>query len=1533
MEVRMGTSEPLQAGSPAESPDGTGVVRLTDTSFVVVGVGASAGGLEALSDLLANLPEKTGMAVVVVQHLDPQHESKLSNLLSRVTHLPVVEATQDLAVQSDHVYVIPKNTTMTIAQGVLQLAPRGGVRGTHLPIDLFLKSLAEDRQSAVIGVILSGTGSDGTLGMEEIKAAGGITFAQDEVSSKYSGMPQSAARSGCVDLVLPPDQIARELARIGQHSYVAPDQAAQAGAGPSAEDDIHFRKILAILRAAFRVDFSAYRETTVRRRILRRMVLHTKDNLAEYIEYLRKDPSEVEALYQDILINVTSFFREPQTFEVLKESVFPEILKTKSQDTPIRVWVPGCSTGQEAYSLAIALVEFLEQQPVRPPIQIFATDLSETVSLVKARAGVYPENIEAEVSPERLRRFFTKEQETYRISKSIRDMCAFAKQNVTVDPPFSHLDLISCRNVLIYLTPLVQKRVIPTFHYALNPSGFLLLGASETVGSFAGLFGVVDPKFRIYAKKAAGLRQYPHFYGEDTYARESADTQVTPLSVSSADWQRAADRVVLREYTPAGVLVNDDLDILQFRGQTGDYLAPPPGEPSHNLLNMAREGLLLELRDALNECRQGNTPVRRTGVQIRAQGAIHETDLRVLPVKLPGSGQRCHLVLFEEPRHEPAAVSGSAADATGPNSPARSLPRWLRRPFRRATTSVAAGVSARPDEGEVDRLRQELAAMRDYLQSVIEQKDTVNEELKSANEEILSSNEELLSTNEELETAKEELQSINEELVTVNEQLQSRNPELTRVSDDMTNLLGSANVPIVAVGVDLRIRKFTPAAGKVLNLLPADVGRPIGELRLLFDLSDLEALITEVIDSVQTKEREVRDRAGHWYMLCIHPYRTSENKIDGAVVVFGDIDEVKHAQMLLQESGEYAQSIVDTVREPILILTADLRVKSANQSFYQTFRVKPEETENLFLYDLGSGQWNIPSLRTLLEDILPGRHTFEEHEVEHEFPGIGHRVMLLNARRVCPREGASPLILLAFQDVTEHRRAEAVLRQSGERFRFLAESMPQIIFTAKPDGVVDYFTRHWTEFTGLSSLSIENLSWTQFVHPADLEENLHRWQHCIRSEEPFQLEHRFQRSDGVYRWHLSRANALRDAGGNVLLWTGSSTDIDDQKCSESALKDADKHKNEFLAMLAHELRNPLAALGCGLSLLTGASHESDRDWALTMAEHQVRLLTRMVNDLLDTARITRGTFQLQKERVRPAELIERAVDTVRHIAEAKEHHLHLTVAANLPLLQADPARLEQVINNLLTNAFKFTPPGGRVEVSVVAEGGDLVVTVRDTGIGIAPDFLTHVFDPFVQVDTSLVRERGGLGIGLTLVKAIVELHGGSVEARSDGVNRGCEIVVRLPTVGADNVNGSGPPCLETGPALAANGAPERRRILIVEDNLDYALGLRRLLESAGHELHICKDGLGALSLASAFAPDVILLDLGLPGMDGYEVARRMREDESLARARIVVISGYACEEDRRRSREIGVDEHLAKPVRFSKLLRIVTETGRGSIRR
>ncbi len=625
----------------------------------------------------------------------------------------------------------------------------------------------------------------------------------------------------------------------------------------------------------------------------------------------------------------------------------------------------------------------------------------------------------------------------------------------------------------------------------------------------------------------------------------------------------------------------------------------------------------------------------------------------------------------------------------------------------------------------------------------------------------------------------------------------------------------------------------------------------------------------------------------------------------------------------LAESEARLTSIIDSANDAIIIAETGLQITLFNQAAEAMFRCPASNA-------LGQ-----PVSRFIPQEypLEPERKSDDSQPAREPLIGLSsyaNRGVRMDGtefpleRSVSRTDvGGRSFYTVIVRDITERKRAEVLLRQSVERFRILAESMPLVIFTAQPNGTVDYYNQHWAEFTGLPTGSIENLNWAQFVHPGDLEETNRQWRHSVETGAPFQLEHRFRRSDGDSRWHLSRANALRDAGGNVLIWTGSSTDIDDQKCSENALKEADKRKNEFLAILAHELRNPLAALSCGLSLVTGASHESDRNWALTMAEHQVRLLTRLVDDLLDTSRITRGTFQLRVERVRPAELIERAVATVRHLAEAQGHHLLLAMAPELPQLEADPARLEQVICNLLTNAVKFTPQDGRIELSVGTEGGDLVLTVRDTGIGIAPDFLPHVFDSFAQVDKSLVRERGGLGIGLTLVKAIVELHGGSVEARSDGFHRGSEVIVRLPTIGADDAVGSGPRSVEDRPIRDADRGIVRRRILMVEDNQDYALGVRRMLGSAGHEVQICNDGLVALSQAKAFAPDVVLLDLGLPGMDGYEVARRMREDESLARAKIIVLSGYASEEDRRRSTQVGVDEHLTKPVRFSELLRVV----------
>ena len=780
-EEKAGTADTTE--SPANPPQ--------SVAFAVVGIGASAGGLEAASHLLAQLPGNTGMAFVFIQHLDPKHESNLGRILAKATSIPVQEATDGLAVQPNNVYVIPRNTTMTIAGGVLQLKPRGEARGPHLPVDAFFKSLAADRQTGAIGVVLSGTGSDGTLGLEDIKAAGGITFAQDEESAKYAGMPQSAARSGCVDVVLPPEAIARELARIGQHPYVTTSPAVEHG--PQDGDEASFHKILTLLRKSFGVDFSAYRDTTIRRRIMRRMVLHIKEDLADYARTLEKEGPELEALYQDILIRVTSFFREPETFEALKQRVFPEILKNKPSDAPIRIWVPGCSTGQEAYSLVMALLEFLDDKPTAPAIQMFATDLSDTFSLQKARDGIYPESIEAEVTPERLRRFFTRLDGKYRINKALRDVCLFAKQNVAADPPFSRVDLVSCRNLLIYLAPPLQKRVIPTFHYALNPNGFLLLGASETIGSFSDLFTPVDRDHRIYGKITSAARAYPHFAADGTRPGTLPGPRNKEPGSAPVDWQREADRVVLGRYAPPGVLVNDSLDVLQFRGETGAYLKPAAGPATFNVLKMAREGLLPELRSAIVESRARNMEVRREGIRVRGDTemrGMRKIDLRVVPVKAPGNSERCFLILFED-----------AASANWPNlrlalgrsriaatlSAGVRVARWL----RRRTGGASAGQTfPAPEAQDSKALRHELASTREYLQSALEDQDASNEELKSANEEILSANEELQSTNEELETAKEELQSVNEELTTINEQLQNRNTELFRLNDDVNNQLG-----------------------------------------------------------------------------------------------------------------------------------------------------------------------------------------------------------------------------------------------------------------------------------------------------------------------------------------------------------------------------------------------------------------------------------------------------------------------------------------------------------------------------------------------------------------------------------------------------------------------------------------------------------------------------------------------------------------------------------------------------------------------
>jgi two-component system CheB/CheR fusion protein len=946
--------------------------------------------LEAVTHLLKALPPDFGMAVVLIQHLDPTHESAMAVLLSRATLMPVVEARHRLKVEPGHVYVIPPNKKMGISGGVLRVMARDADRRLPSAVDFFFHELAVDSGARAIGIILSGTGVDGTHGIQEIKSAGGVTFAQDESSAKCSGMPVSASSTGCVDHVLSPEAIAAELVRMekAQSSVLAIGD--ESGLTPAESD--YFMQICSLVRAYSGVDFTQYKPTTIRRRVSRRMAMQKKETLKEYVGFLRKNSAEVEALFQDILIFVSGFFRDPKMFDVLKKKVFPQLCKNRREDLPIRMWVAGCSTGEEVYSLAIALLEFMEKRSEHFDIQIFGSDINEKI-LARARAGVYPDTIVEDVSPERLSRYFTKTAAGYRISKAIRNRCIFARQDVTRDPPFSNIDLISCRNVMIYFDAVLQKKVIPIFHYALRPQGFLVLGMAESIGCYSELFSILDARHRVYIRTASAARMavVPSGFASGS-APVSSLHQVVSRQVAEpmlSEVRKQADAIIISKFCPSGVVVNSSMQILQFRGQTGPFLENTPGDASLNLLKMARQGLAVELRPLISRAVKLKRAVEEVGVQVRENGRVLSVDLKVIPFSVPPGAELFFMILFTEKSSKvlPAVRKGRASHAS-------------------------------PLERELEQLRDEISASKLSLQTIIEEQEATNEELRAASEEALSSNEELQSTNEELETAKEELQSTNEELTTLNEELQNRNLELHQLSDDLINLFSSVDIPIVILGADLRIRRFTPKARKVLNIIPSDVGRPISDLKSNLVIDDLQGMIDDVLESLTAGEHEVQDAEGRWHVLRIRPYKTMDNRIDGVVLTLLDVDALKRSLAEAQEARQFAEAVIATVREPLLVLDSTLNVKMVNRSFCEFFRTRSQDTENKSIYELGNGQWDLPALRELLEKLLPTRSPFEGFRVEYEFPEIGKKELLLNARSMTAPGHQNQWILLAMEDIT-----------------------------------------------------------------------------------------------------------------------------------------------------------------------------------------------------------------------------------------------------------------------------------------------------------------------------------------------------------------------------------------------------------------------------------------------------------------------------------------------------------------------------------
>jgi two-component system CheB/CheR fusion protein len=955
----------------------------TSSHPVVVGVGASAGGLEAFTELLSHLADDTGMAFVLIQHLDPGHDSHLTELLSKATKMPVSEVKGEMRAEANHVYVIPPRCNLGISAGVLETPPRPAI-GRNMPIDSFLCALAADRGSKALGVILSGTGSDGTLGLQAIKAADGVTFAQETQTAKFDAMPRSAIGAGVADFVLSPAGIARQLVAIARN----PQALLEAGGG----GDPELAKILRLVRTVTGVDFTHYKHSTLQRRIKRRMGLRGFAALEDYSRHLEQNREEASALCEDCLITVTTFFREPAVFEELRKRVLPALVQNRGPKDPIRIWVPGCATGEEAYSIAICLVEVLDDMKLTVPFELFATDIS-AAAIEKARGGTYTGAALANVSPQRLARFFTATERGHQIAKSIRDVCVFAKHNVTQDPPFSKLDLVSFCNVLIYLGPVLQRKVLSILHYALKPTGFLILGPSESIGTLSESFEQVEKTHRIYSvRPAADKSALPLSEGRRAEGRESRRSRIAG-GREEPDLVREADRLVLAQHGPPGAIIDDDMNIVQVRGRTALYLELSPGGPTQNLLKLAREGLIAGLGKAIRAARQTNTVAKESGFRIEDGGELKDVAIKVIPFTgSSASNERYFLVLFED-----------AEASRGP-------------------------LAMHQEDGEGNaRLRRELAATKDYLQSVSEDHSATLEELRAANEEAQAGN-------EELETAQEELESANEELNTLNEELKISNVEFSQVNRDLGNLLESISIPLVMVGRDLRIRRFTRAMEPMLNLIASDVGRSITDLQPQMELPDLRRLLLDALEGGNRKPRDVRDAHGHWYSVRILPSVGPDGKTDGAVLMLIDIDAAKRGL-------DFAEAIVETVREPLVILDQNLQVMKANRAFYGTFRAAREDTEGRLIYDLGNGQWNIPKLRELLENILPAHSTFRDFEVTHEFEHVGRKIMLLNASEVFNPNAQARTILLAIEDATDRRQAEAALRTTNSELQHFAYAL------------------------------------------------------------------------------------------------------------------------------------------------------------------------------------------------------------------------------------------------------------------------------------------------------------------------------------------------------------------------------------------------------------------------------------------------------------------------------------------------------------
>ncbi|MGF6768748.1 two-component system CheB/CheR fusion protein [Paraburkholderia sp. GAS199] len=1316
----------------------------------IVAIGASAGALPALGQFFRAASDAShGMAFIVVVHLSPDSESHLAELLSQETPLKVCVIEEGLLIEAGGVYVIPPKVLATIASNAFHLEPVMERPGIPMPIDRLFTSLAADQGDRAIGIVLTGANADGSAGLRAIKAEGGMVMAQSPETAEHSAMPKYAISTGLVDFVMPVAKMPAALVEYVDRSESVTLR------DPEADNPVADLEPVLRALAAAGSDFRGYKRGTLERRIARRMSVNRLTSLEAYCDLLRNRDEEAEALSLDMMIGVTEFFRDPDAWRVLADRVLGPLLSEPDGEQPLRVWVPGCATGEEAYSMAMLLKEEIEKRQGSRKFMILASDVNRA-ALVRARAGIYAPGTALPLGQARLERFFQAHADGYQVRPCLRDTILFTPQNLIADPPFSRVDLISCRNLLIYLEPEAQQRVFELFHFSLNPLRYLFLGRSESTDPDSVQFNEVSKAWRIYQRTPAAVNVSGYRFAARPVRREEFPPS-SRAGARSKGYAELVNATLLAEHHAASVLVNASHQVLYISGAADEYLAQSAGEPTGNLLDMAREGLRLKLRIALRRAVDSGSPDPVSEV-------VSNND--ALPVKITVTRP------FDTPN-----VNGAL------------LVIFARLPVaERPALAVPSGV-----DSDLWHLESELRTTQAALGNTIEELEETNSELRVSNEEILSMNEELRSANEELETSKEELQAVNEQLNLVNLQLEQKVAQATALNDDITNLLASTEIATVLLDGQGVLKRFTPAAGKMFGLAPADIGQAFAEL-LGAPLGDALMLDVERVASGLTEhaEREIHTASGLYYVRRITPYAVVRGLSPvGAVITWTDITHIRQSD----ERARRLAAVVQNSNDAITVFGLKGRFLAWNRAATEIYGFSEDE-----------------ALGMSVSDLLP----------------------------------------------------------AGARADHLD------------------FIRHALDNEALHSYETQRIA--KDGHVIDIWLTL---------------------------------SILQDESGNAIAVASTERDMSDRSASNAQLREraeqlalADRRKNEFLAMLGHELRNPLAALwSAGNLLASDVADDSKKTWATGVIQRQGAAMMRLVNDMLDISRISSGGIELNRQTVALRSVMQSALEVCQPIIDERRHKLKVSLPGDDMYLYADPTRLSQVIENIVINAAKFTPPGGQIAIRVTSSAHRLSMSIKDNGRGIPSSMLGNLFDMFVQGVASDSQRDHGLGVGLSVVRRLVELHGGSVRALSDG-RTGSEFIIDLPL-------GAPPGKQGTSDLTGPEDPPRPRRILIIDDNADAAEALRMLLEIDGHQLEVHADGSSGIVAADTFRPEIILLDIGLPDMDGYTVAKKLRELEGGHRLILVAVTGYGLPADRIRSAEAGFDYHLTKPLDMQDVARIL----------